>query len=549
MPHHIPWDVIVSDHPGSTQDEISQEPDWSGGHQHRIGYKNRQHRIPGVTHSQDSQPSEAKDNAKNGDVDQGSAKKADDQLINFRDAVFENQNDEDKLDTGDRPIGWRNVIEYTEDWIKHGEAWPINKPKSDPKKGEQDKGGKTAGPQSSEQNQDGQSKDQQNGDGKQDRKTENSGNDEESERSRKAGGQAAHHDAYASGQSSQQNGDSEQGDQQQKLSDKYSPQEIALLRALQSEKQYREGLKENDGKRKSPQNRNRSSVTIDEKDQFTPDNWLPRSEHLIRLTGNHPLNAEAELTALFEGGLITPNELHYVRNHGAVPRITWDAHSLDVENGKLMLSMEDLVRDFESINFAVSLACDGNRRGEMNMVRKSKGFTWGSGATGCAYWRGARLRDVLLAAGVKEDEYRAPDGRPRYVNFEGADEPSEGKYATCIPLEYGMDLCNDVILAYAMNDLPLPPDHGFPLRLMIPGYVGGRCIKWLARVWVSDGENDSHYHIWDNRVLPSFITEKDGEFARTMFAHPDTACNEQNLNSVIVKPAQGEKMSLQWRRT
>lgn len=79
---------------------------------------------------------------------------------------------------------------------------------------------------------------------------------------------------------------------------------------------------------------------------------------------------------------------------------------------------------------------------------------------------------------------------------------------------------------------------------MIPGYVGGRCVKWLKKIWISEKENDSHYHIWDNRVLPSFVTEKDGEFAEAMFRHPDTACNEQNLNSVIVRPAQGEKIKL-----
>jgi hypothetical protein len=136
------------------------------------------------------------------------------------------------------------------------------------------------------------------------------------------------------------------------------------------------------------------------------------------------------------------------------------------------------------------------------------------------------------------------DGKRYWVNFEGADNPSEGKYATCLPFEYAMEPTNDVILAYEMNDVPLPPDHGYPVRLMIPGYVGGRCVKWLKRIWISDKENDSHYHIWDNRVLPTFVTEKDGEFAETLFRHPDTAWNEQNLNSVIVKPAQGEKIPL-----
>lgn len=203
--------------------------------------------------------------------------------------------------------------------------------------------------------------------------------------------------------------------------------------------------------------------------------------------------------------------------------------------------MDQLAADFKTINIPVALACDGNRRKELNMIKRSKGFSWGSGAVSCAYWKGPLLRDVLLAAGIP---HKTDDGRRYWVNFEGTDSPSEGKYATCIPFEYAMDPTNDVILAYKMNDVPLPPDHGHPVRIIIPGYVGGRCVKWLHKIWVSDKENDSHYHIWDNRVLPSFITEKDGEFADVGFAHPSTACNEQNLQSVIVKPAQGETIAL-----
>lgn len=234
------------------------------------------------------------------------------------------------------------------------------------------------------------------------------------------------------------------------------------MKALRHEKDYIAKLEQNDGRQSSPQTLNRTSVTIDEQDQFSPDNWLPRSSDLIRLTGKHPLNAEAHLSHLFDAGLITPNELHYVRNHGAVPRILWEFHVIDVEGGKLKLTMDDLKERFDSINIPVALACDGNRRKELNMIRRSKGFNWGSGAVSCAYWKGPLLRDLLLAAGV-EDRLSASSKR-LWVNFEGADEPSEGKYATCIPLEYAMDPTNDVIVAYEMNDLPLPPDHGYPAR-------------------------------------------------------------------------------------
>ena len=303
-------------------------------------------------------------------------------------------------------------------------------------------------------------------------------------------------------------------------------------------------IKENCGTVKSPvKPAKEQGLSIDEADQFTPDNWIPRPTNLIRETGKHPLNCEPELTSLFDAGLITPNQLHYIRNHGPVPHLLWETHRIDVENGKLVLSMDDLRSGFEAINIAVALACDGNRRKELNMIRKSKGFNWGAGAISCAFWKGPLLRDVLLAAGI-EDESFHNSGVRRWVHFEGADELSEGKYATSILLAHAMDPENDVILAYEMNEVPLPPDHGYPVRLLIPGFVGGRCVKWLHRIWVSEKENDSHYHIWDNRVLPSFIHDMDSEFAETMFRHPSTACNEQNLNSLIVKPAHGETIRL-----
>jgi nitrate reductase (NAD(P)H) len=523
----IPWRVKTTGHPGSTRDEIEREPDWQAEHQHehRIGYKNRYNRRPGVTHEQDEhmEAQELAEEARKG-YDEITRETKQGDLVNFRDIVL-NEKDLHLRHPENRSLGWRYVLQCSEDWVKNKEEWPANIQKRQKEEEAKKK-------EESEKKDESKSSNQ------------SDGNLDEEKWKRENGEGNKHHDAYAggaedSGYSSDES--NKQKTEYEKLRERYTPQEIALLRALQHEKDYVQNLEQNDGKQKSPQTHNRTTISIDEADQFSPDNWLPRSSDLIRLTGKHPLNAEARLSTLFDAGLITPNELHYVRNHGAVPRILWEFHELNVENGKLVLSMDDLKNNFETINIAVALACDGNRRNELNMIKKSKGFSWGSGAVSCAYWKGPLVRDVLLKAGIQGN---MPEGKRYWVNFEGADEPSEGKYATCIPFDYVMDPTNDVILAYEMNDLPLPPDHGYPVRLMIPGYVGGRCVKWLKRIWISDKENDSHYHIWDNRVLPAFVTEKDGEFAEALFRHPDTACNEQNLNSVIVKPAQGEQIPL-----
>lgn len=131
-----------------------------------------------------------------------------------------------------------------------------------------------------------------------------------------------HHEAYATDEEQQKVNDKKQepANEYEKLAKKYSPQEIALLRGLQHEKDYIKYIKQNDGSRKSSAANWNHLLSIDEKDQFSPDNWIPRSSKMIRLTGKHPFNAEPELTPLFDAGLVTPNEYHYVRNHGYLLR-------------------------------------------------------------------------------------------------------------------------------------------------------------------------------------------------------------------------------------
>ena len=104
---------------------------------------------------------------------------------------------------------------------------------------------------------------------------------------------------------------------------------------------------------------------IDYRDQGTPDEWVPRDGRLVRLTGRHPFNVEPPIRELNKYKFITPSSLHYVRNHGAVPVLKWEEHTVEVNNGDqtLVASMGDLV-NMPQRELPVTLVCAGNRRKE-----------------------------------------------------------------------------------------------------------------------------------------------------------------------------------------
>ena len=106
---------------------------------------------------------------------------------------------------------------------------------------------------------------------------------------------------------------------------------------------------------------------------------------MVRLTGRHPFNVEAPLTKLMDEGMITTPPLHFVRDHGAVPKLDWDTHTITIDglvDTPITVTMDELASMPNRKTFPVTVTCAGNRRKEQNMIKKSVGFNWGPCAVG-----------------------------------------------------------------------------------------------------------------------------------------------------------------------
>ncbi len=277
-------------------------------------------------------------------------------------------------------------------------------------------------------------------------------------------------------------------------------------------------------------------------DLKTPDSHVERDPRLIRLTGIHPFNVEAPLSELYDEGFLTTKDLHYVRNHGPVPKVddsavlNWDFAVEGLVQNPFTMTLRTLLEEYEQVTYPVTLVCAGNRRKEQNVVRKTKGFSWGAAGLSTALWTGVVLGDLLKQA--------VPKRGARFVCFEGADKLPNGYYGTSIKLNWAMDPNRGVLVAHRMNGEPLPPDHGKPLRVVIPGQIGGRSVKWLKRIIVTDRPSDNWYHIYDNRVLPTMISPEASADLPETWKDERYAIYDLNTNSATAYPAHDECVSL-----
>jgi len=214
---------------------------------------------------------------------------------------------------------------------------------------------------------------------------------------------------------------------------------------------------------------------------------------------DEPFNAETPLAALDEGPLTT-TDAFYVRGHGVVPEVdpaAWRLRVHGLVERELDLSLTTLREAFRERTETVTLQCAGNRRAGLIAVREIPGEApWGPGATGTATWSGVALADVLALAG--------PLREAAHVGFDGADLATEvvpaERFGGSIPLDKA---CRpEVLLAWAMNGTPLPAVHGAPLRVVVPGYIGARSVKWLERIEVRATPWEGYFQHVAYRLLP-----------------------------------------------
>jgi sulfite oxidase len=243
-----------------------------------------------------------------------------------------------------------------------------------------------------------------------------------------------------------------------------------------------------------------------------------------------PLNVESPLGPLRES-FVTPTELFYMRSHGTIPEVDPASYRLVVcgmVERQLELSLEELRNEFPKETVTATVQCAGNRRqGLMEAYPIPGEMPWGAGAIGNARWTGVPLREVLLAAGVEEGA--------RHVAFAGLDEIEEGwspNYGSSIPVEKGMG--PEVLLAYEMNDEPLRPEHGFPLRAVVPGYIGARSVKWLSGIALQDAPSDNYFQAQQYKLFPPYVTEEPDDPSEGF------ALGESSVNAVTCRPSDGE---------
>lgn len=281
----------------------------------------------------------------------------------------------------------------------------------------------------------------------------------------------------------------------------------------------------------------------------------PGYQDELLVNTRYPYNAEGRLEILRDEWQ-TPVGRHFVRNHSAVPEIDPEEYLLTVNGFGLKettFTLEEL-KKFPKVEVTTVIQCNGNRREDMHYIDgETPAFGpphWVAGAIGNAKWAGVRMRDLLRAAGMDVDaislgEKPAPE-KATNVGLLGIDHDEVGnQYCCSFPFDKAVDPFGDVLVAYEMNDQPIPRAHGYPVRAIVPGHAGARNCKYLEMVTVTDQPCSGHSNWHQYSVhAPDVPMRKIAEF----YVHEeeimaDPAVQEMPVQSMITSPTPNEVIS------
>jgi len=235
---------------------------------------------------------------------------------------------------------------------------------------------------------------------------------------------------------------------------------------------------------------------------------IPGKDGLIYLN-DRPINAEAPPHLLDD--MFTPAKHFFIRNNGVPPLES----SIDPMNWTLEIggesclnpqsfTLKELQEKFKHYTYALQLECGGNGRSEFNPP--AKGNQWSVGAIGCGRWTGVRLKDVLMAVGIKEDAV--------YTGYYGADthlsgDPTKVAISRGVPIAKALE--DETLIAWEYEGEKIPLQNGYPLRLVTGGWPASTSGKWVKKIVIRNIEHDGpkmtgqSYRVPCNPVAPGSV--------------------------------------------
>ena len=281
------------------------------------------------------------------------------------------------------------------------------------------------------------------------------------------------------------------------------------------------------------------NIAREDRDKVTPTKEGPYANDPIRspilkVNTQTPFSAETPSVLLAEN-YITLNDIFFVRNHLPVPQVDLGQYTLEIKGEgvekPIRLTLKELKTKFPKHVVTATIQCAGNRRAALNKVKPLNTTVCMGGYIGTAVWGGARLRDVLLYAGVKEEDIE-------HVHFEGLDNnPLTGeRYGGSVPALKAMGESGDCLLAYEMNGEEIPLDHGYPVRAVVPGVVGARNVKWLATIVASKEEYGGFWQKYRYKGFSPSVDWNNVDYSSA------PAIQELPVTSLITSPVNGSQL-------